>query len=120
MRRFGTEVLAPADAVGLRVDGEYRVVKLSNGHELVGHSVVIAAGVQWRQLHIPGIENLTGAGVYYGAATTEAPACKDEDVFVVGGANSAGQAAVHFAEVARSVTVLVRARCAVAFHVFLS
>jgi thioredoxin reductase (NADPH) len=109
VRRFGTEVLAPADAVSLRVDGEYRVVKLSNGLELVGHSVVIAAGVQWRQLHIPGIENLTGAGVYYGAATTEAPACKDEDVFVVGGANSAGQAAVHFAEVARSVTVLVRA-----------
>jgi thioredoxin reductase (NADPH) len=109
VRRFGTEVLAPADAVHLRVDGEYRVVKLSNGHELVGHSVVIAAGVQWRQLQIPGIERLTGAGVYYGAATTEAPACKDEDVFVVGGANSAGQAAVHFAEVARSVTVLVRA-----------
>jgi thioredoxin reductase (NADPH) len=109
VRRFGTEVLAPADAVGLRVDGEYRKVKLSNGHELVGHSVVIAAGVQWRQLQIPGIEKLTGAGVYYGAATTEAPACKDEDVFVIGGANSAGQAAVHFAEVARSVTVLVRA-----------
>jgi thioredoxin reductase (NADPH) len=109
VRRFGTEVLAPAEAVGLRVDGEYRVVKLSNGHELVGHSVVIAAGVQWRQLKIPGIEKLTGAGVYYGAATTEAPACQDEDVFVVGGANSAGQAAVHFAEIARSVTVLVRA-----------
>jgi thioredoxin reductase (NADPH) len=109
VRRFGTEVLAPADAIGLRVDGDYRVVKLSNGHELVGHSVVIAAGVQWRQLRIPGIADLTGAGVYYGAATTEAPACKDEDVFVVGGANSAGQAAVHFAEIARSVTVLVRA-----------
>jgi thioredoxin reductase (NADPH) len=109
VRRFGTEVLAPVEAVGLRVDGEYRIVKLSNGHELVGHSVVIAAGVQWRQLQIPGIERLTGAGVYYGAATTEAPACKDEDVFIVGGANSAGQAAVHFAEVARSVTVLVRA-----------
>ncbi len=109
VRRFGTEVLAPADAVSLRIDGEYRVVKLSNGHELVAHSVVIAAGVQWRQLEIPGIADLTGAGVYYGASTTEAPACKDEDVFIVGGANSAGQAAVHFAEVARSVTLLVRA-----------
>jgi len=109
VRRFGTELLAPADAVELRVDGEYRIVKLSNGQELVGHSVVIAAGVQWRQLDISGIEQLTGAGVYYGASTTEAPACKDEDVFVVGGANSAGQAAVHFAEIARSVTVLVRA-----------
>ena len=109
VQRFGTEVLAPADVVSLKVEGEYRIVKLSNGQELVGHSVVIAAGVQWRQLTIPGIENLTGSGVYYGAATTEAPACKDEDVFVVGGANSAGQAAVHFAEVARSVTLLVRA-----------
>lgn len=109
VRRFGTELLAPAEAVGLKVDGEYRVVKLSNGHELVGHSVVIASGVQWRQLLIPGIEQLTGAGVYYGAATTEAQACKDEDIFVVGGANSAGQAAVHFAGVARSVTMLVRA-----------
>jgi thioredoxin reductase (NADPH) len=109
VRRFGTEVLAPAEAVELRVQGDYRIVKLANGHELIGHSVVIAAGVQWRQLQIPGIDELTGAGIYYGAATTESRACKDEDVFVVGGANSAGQAAVHFAELARSVTLLVRA-----------
>ncbi|MGJ5814445.1 FAD-dependent oxidoreductase [Paludibaculum fermentans] len=108
VRRFGVEVLAPADAVGLSVEGEYRVVRLSNGQELAAHSVVIAAGVQWRRLDVPGMEQLTGAGIYYGAATTEAASCKDEDVYIVGGANSAGQAAVHFAEVARSVTMIVR------------
>ena len=108
VRRFGTEVLAPADAVGLLVEGEYRVVKLSNGQELAAHSVVIAAGVQWRRLDVPGMERLTGAGIYYGAAITEASSCKDEDVYIVGGANSAGQAAVHFSEVARSVRMIVR------------
>lgn len=109
VKRFGTEVLAPVQALSLSVDSEYKVVRLSNGRELLGHSVVIAAGVQWRRLNIPGIEKLTGAGVYYGAANTEAASCKGEDVYIIGGANSAGQAAVHFAEVARSVKMLVRA-----------
>lgn len=109
VKRFGTEVLAPVQAESLKVEGEYRVVKLSTGQELVGHSVVIAAGVQWRRLDIPGMEQLTGAGVYYGAANTEASSCAGEDVYIVGGANSAGQAAVHFSETARSVTMLVRA-----------
>ncbi len=108
VRRFGTEVLAPADAVELLVEGEYRIVKLSNGQELAAHSVVIAAGVQWRRLDVPGMDRLTGAGVYYGAAITESSSCKDEDVYIVGGANSAGQAAVHFSEVARSVRMIVR------------
>jgi thioredoxin reductase (NADPH) len=108
VRRFGTEVLAPADAVGLSVEGEYRVVKLSNGQELAAHAVVIAAGVQWRLLDVPGMARLTGAGVYYGAAITESSSCKGEDVYIVGGANSAGQAAVHFSEVARSVTMIIR------------
>jgi thioredoxin reductase (NADPH) len=108
VRRFGTEVLAPAEAVSLTVEGEYRVVKLSNGQELAAHSVVIAAGVQWRRLQVPGMEQLTGAGIYYGAAITEASSCKDEDVLIVGGANSAGQAAVHFSEVARSIRMIVR------------
>jgi thioredoxin reductase (NADPH) len=109
VKRFGTEVLAPARATGLRVEGEYRVITLANGKELVGHSVVMAGGVQWRRLDVPGMEKLSGAGVYYGAATTEAMSCQDEDVFVIGGANSAGQAAVHFSEFARKVTMLVRA-----------
>jgi thioredoxin reductase (NADPH) len=109
VRRFGTELLAPARAVKLTSDNDYRIVTLDNGKELVAHSVVIASGVQWRRLEIAGMEPLTGAGVYYGAATTEAASCQDEDVYVVGGANSAGQAAVHFSEFARSVTMLVRA-----------
>lgn len=108
VRRFGTEVIAPAEAVGLVVDGEYRLVKLSNGQELAAHSVVIAAGVQWRRLEIPGMDRLNGAGIYYGAAITESSSCKGEDVYIVGGANSAGQAAVHFSEIARSVTMIVR------------
>jgi thioredoxin reductase (NADPH) len=108
VRRFGTEVLAPAEAVRLMVDGEYRVVKLSNGQELAAHSVVIAAGVQWRRLDVPGMDRLTGAGIYYGAAITEASSCKDEDVYIIGGANSAGQAAVYFSEVARSIRMIVR------------
>ena len=108
VRRFGTEVLAPAEAVSLVVDGEYRVVKLSNGQELAAHSVVIAAGVQWRRLDVTGMDRLTGAGIYYGAAITESSSCKGEDVYIVGGANSAGQAAVHFSEIARSVHMIVR------------
>ena len=108
VRRFGTELLSPARAVKLTADGEYRVVTLENGRELTAHSVVIASGVQWRRLDVPGMDRLTGAGIYYGAAITEASSCEGEDVFVVGGANSAGQAAVHFAEYAKSVTMLVR------------
>jgi thioredoxin reductase (NADPH) len=108
VKRFGTELLSPARAVKLASVGDYRVVTLDNGRELTAHSVVIASGVQWRRLDVAGMDRLTGAGVYYGAATTEASSCEGEDVFVVGGANSAGQAAVHFAEVAKSVTMLVR------------
>jgi thioredoxin reductase (NADPH) len=109
VKRFGTELLAPVQAEKLCVQNEYRVVKLSTGQELVGHCVVIASGVQWRRLDIPGMDRLTGAGVYYGAANTEALSCKNEDVYIVGGANSAGQAAVHFSQYARTVTMLVRA-----------
>ena len=111
VKRFGTELLAPVQAECLSVQGEYRVVKLSTGQELVGHCVVIASGVQWRRLDIPGMDRLTGAGIYYGAANTEAASCKEEDVYIVGGANSAGQAAVHFSQYARNVTMLVRADC---------
>lgn len=109
VKRFGAELLAPVEAESLCVKGEYRVVRLSTGQELLGHSVVIASGVQWRRLDIPGMKRLTGAGVYYGAANTEASSCKNEDIYIVGGANSAGQAAVHFAQYSRSVTMLVRA-----------
>ncbi len=110
VRRFGTEVLAPAEAASLRVEGEYRIVRLTNGQELAAHSVVIASGVEWRRLEVEGLDRLTGAGVYYGAAMTESSSCKGEDVYIVGGANSAGQAAVHFSEMARSVTMIVRGK----------
>jgi thioredoxin reductase (NADPH) len=107
-RRFGVEILAPQEAVGLRVDGPYRLVKLADGSEISCHTLLIATGVQWRNLDIPGIERLQGAGVYYGAGPAEAISCKDEDVYIIGGANSAGQAAMNFSKYARSVVMLVR------------
>lgn len=107
-KRFGAEILSPQEAIGLRVDGPYRFVKLRDGSEISCHALLIASGLSWKRLDIPGIERLQEAGVYYGAAMTEAQLCAGEDVFVIGGANSAGQAAVYFAQYARSVTILVR------------
>jgi len=107
-KRFGAEILAPQEAIGLRVDGPYRLVKLRDGNEISCHALLIASGLSWKRLDIPGIEKLQEAGVYYGASMTEASLCSGEDVFVVGGANSAGQAAVYFARFAKSVTMLVR------------
>lgn len=107
-RRFGVEILTPQEAVGLRVDGPYRILKLADGGELSCHALLIATGVQWRSLDVPGIERLRGAGVYYGAGPSEAISCKDEDVYIVGGANSAGQAAMHFSKYAKRVVMLVR------------
>ncbi len=101
------ETLA-AEAVGLRCQDSYRFVQLADGSELSSHVVLISTGVSWRKLDVPGTERLAGAGVYYGAAMTEAIACRDEEVFVVGGANSAGQAAMHLSKYARKVTMLVR------------
>jgi thioredoxin reductase (NADPH) len=106
-RRFGVEILS-AEATAVRVDGPYRFIKLANGEELSCHALLVATGVQWRKLDAPGVERLTGAGIYYGAAMTEAMSTKDEDVYVVGGANSAGQAAMHFSRYARRVVMLVR------------
>jgi thioredoxin reductase (NADPH) len=107
-RRFGVETLA-AEAVGLRCQDSYRFVQLADGSELSSHVILIASGVAWRKLNVPGAERLAGAGVYYGAAMTEAISCRDEDVYVVGGANSAGQAAMHLSKYARQVMMLVRA-----------
>ncbi|HEY4690983.1 MAG TPA: FAD-dependent oxidoreductase [Anaerolineae bacterium] len=106
--RFGVEILTPAEATGIHIQDPYRIVTLSNGSEVSCHALLIATGVSYRRLEIPGIDRLTGAGVYYGSATTEAMACRDKDVFIVGGGNSAGQAAIHLAKYARSVTILVR------------
>ena len=106
--RFGAEFLTQR-AVGMRVDGQYRFVVLADGREVSTHVLLLATGVQYRKLEIPGAEALTGRGIYYGAALVEAAACKDEEVYIVGAANSAGQAALHFAQFACKVTMLVRA-----------
>lgn len=105
--RFGAEFLTQR-ATGIRTEAPYHFVQLADGREISCHIVLIALGVDYRKLSIPGIDHFTGAGVYYGAALTEALSCRDEDVYIVGGANSAGQAAVHFARYARKVTMLVR------------
>src|SRR6266403_1570386 len=106
-RKFGVEILS-AEATALRLDGPYRLLKLGDGAELSCHALLVATGVQWRKLDAPGVERLTGAGIYYGAAMTEAMSTRDEDVFIVGGANSAGQAAMYFSRYARRVVMLVR------------
>jgi thioredoxin reductase (NADPH) len=105
--RFGAEFLTQR-ATGLRIDGQYRFIQLADGREVSSHVVLLSLGVHYRKLEIPGASQLAGRGIYYGAALVEAVSCKDEDVFVVGGANSAGQAALHFARYARKVTMLVR------------
>ena len=107
-QRFGVEILAPQEATAVRVDGPSRIVTLADGTELGCKALLIASGVSYRKLDIPGAERLQGSGVYYGAAMTEAASCKDEDVYIVGGANSAGQAAMYFSKYARRVVILVR------------
>jgi thioredoxin reductase (NADPH) len=107
--KFGAEILTPQEVVGIRVDGPYRIVKVKDGTEISCHALIIACGVSYRNLDgVKGIEKLTGAGVYYGASMVDALSCKGEDVFMVGGANSAGQAAIHFSKYAKTVTLLVR------------
>src|SRR5712692_4346312 len=107
-RRFGVEIVSPREATALRVDGPYRYLRLNDGTELSCHAMLLATGVQWRQLDIPGMDRLQGAGVYYGGTATEAISCRDEDVYIVGGANSAGQAAMFFSQYASRVVMLVR------------
>jgi thioredoxin reductase (NADPH) len=107
--KFGAEILTARDVTGLRADGPARLVTFGDGTEVTSHVVVVATGVSYRDLDAPGITDLTGSGVYYGSAATEASDCTDQDVYIVGGANSAGQAAVFFSRVAKSVTLVVRA-----------
>ena len=107
-RRFGVEILTPQQAVAVRVEGPSRIVNLADGSELGSKALLIATGVSYRKLDVPGADGLQGRGVYYGSAMTEAMACRDEDVYIVGGANSAGQAAMYFSKYARRVVMLVR------------
>src|SRR5438477_59666 len=107
-QRFGVEILAPLEAIAVRTEPPYRILKLADGNEISCHALMIATGAQWRRLEAPGIDRLQGAGIYYGGGATEALSCKDEIVYVVGGANSAGQAAMNFAKYAERVVILVR------------
>ena len=107
-QRFGVEILSPLEVVGVRTEGSYRILKLADGNEISCHALMISTGVQWRKLEAEGIERLQGAGVYYGGGATEALSCAGEIVYVVGGANSAGQAAMNFAKYAERVVILVR------------
>jgi thioredoxin reductase (NADPH) len=109
-RRFGAEFLLTREITGLETREGSTTLNLKDGSSISALSVILATGVTYRRLETPGCEELTGRGVYYGAASSEAEAIKDEEVFIVGGANSAGQAAVHFAKLARKVYMLVRGK----------
>jgi thioredoxin reductase (NADPH) len=108
-RRLGAELLTVQDAARLRIEGAGRFIDLTGGGTLSANTVLVASGVSYRKMEAPGFEQFTGAGVYYGAAMTEARACSDQHVVIIGGANSAGQSAVYFSGYARQVTMLVRA-----------
>lgn len=107
-KRFGVEVLTPQEAVGLRAEGPYRILTLADGSEIASHAVVLAVGLTYRKLDAPGVEKLTGAGVYYGAALTEVLSCRDQPAYVVGAGNSAGQAAMYLVQYASKVVMVVR------------
>jgi thioredoxin reductase (NADPH) len=106
--KFGAEVLTTRDVTALEVNGSARSVRFDDGTTIDAHAVILATGVSYRQLAAPGLGDMTGRGVYYGSALTEAANCKGQDIYIVGGANSAGQAAVYLARQAKSVTILVR------------
>ena len=106
--KFGTEILTPQEVTKIRTEGQYRIVSLANGEEINCHALIIATGVSYTKLKVPGIERLVGAGVYYGAAITEAISCSNQDVYIIGGSNSAGQAAMYLSQYAKTVTLLVR------------
>jgi thioredoxin reductase (NADPH) len=107
-RKFHVEMLNPQEVKCLAIDGPYRSVTLSDGSSISAFAVLISTGLSWRTLDVPGLARLSGAGVYYGAAMTEAESCRDQPVVIVGGANSAGQAAMFFSKHARRVVMAVR------------
>ncbi len=106
--KFGTELLSAREAVALEAGGSTRVLRFDDGTSIAAHTVVLATGVSYRMLQAPGLAGFTGRGVFYGSASTEAPSCLDQDVYIVGGANSAGQAAVYFSRYAARVHILIR------------
>jgi thioredoxin reductase (NADPH) len=107
-RKFGAEIIAPQEVAAVHLDGPYKNVSLTDGTALSAYAMVVATGVSYKTIGLPSLEALTGAGVYYGASTSEAVSCQDEDVHIVGAGNSAGQAAMNLSQYARSVTLVVR------------
>lgn len=106
--RFGTELLSPAEVDQLEVKGSYKIIHLKDGSIVNAKAVIITSGVEYRKHPAIGIDQFTGAGIYYGAATTEANACREEDVYIVGGGNSAGQAAMYLSKFAKTVFISIR------------
>jgi thioredoxin reductase (NADPH) len=106
--RFGAELLTARQVVGLDTLGSAQRLRFSDGSDISAHSVILATGVSYRTLEAPGVDDLCGRGIYYGSATTEGPACAGQEVYIIGGANSAGQAAVYFSRHAKRVHMLVR------------
>ena len=106
--RFGTEILTPKAVKNIRLQDGYKIIEMTDGSEVHSKSIVIATGVEYRKLEIPGLDNFTGAGVYYGSASVEAHACRNEIVYIVGGANSACQAALHISKFAKEVNMVIR------------
>src|SRR5262249_47044983 len=107
-RRFGAEIVSAQDVVEIRRRDPYRIAVLSDGSELSAYAILIASGMQVRRLDAPGVADLVGAGVYYGAALSEAAQYRGRHIYVIGGANSAGQGAMFFSRHAQQVTMLVR------------
>ncbi len=106
--RFGVELLSPCEVIDITTKDNYKILSLSNGPEIKTHTIIIATGVDYRTLDVKGINKLTGAGVYYGSATAEAHSCKGKNVFIVGGGNSAGQAAMYLSGFAKNVFIVIR------------
>jgi thioredoxin reductase (NADPH) len=107
-KRLGAEFLSPMEVNDIRQKDGYKTIVLSDDPDIISRSVVITTGVDYRKLEVPGMEQFTGAGVYFGAAMTEAAACKDEEVYIIGGGNSAGQGAVCLSKFARNVYIIIR------------
>jgi thioredoxin reductase (NADPH) len=106
--RFGVEFLSPCQVIDIIVKDNYKVLSLSNGSEIKTRTIILSTGVDYNTLDIKGINELTGSGVYYGSATTEAHSCKGKNVFIVGGGNSAGQAAMYLSGFAKNVFIVIR------------
>ncbi|MBD0365324.1 MAG: FAD-dependent oxidoreductase [Flavisolibacter sp.] len=106
--RFGTEILTPQEVKKITIKDGYKITEMKDGSEIHSKAIVIATGVAYKKLEIPGLENFTGAGVYYGAASVEAHACRNETIYIVGGGNSACQAAMYMSKFASEVNIIIR------------